>query len=91
MFRRESLSFLQEARLPTIPWGSVGDQLKEEMNPSTTYWRTRTSLDLQEDLSLLPGEARVDRHRRLTPSVARPLVGSPHSKLHPSQSVSTFT
>jgi hypothetical protein len=27
----------------------VGDQLKEEMNPSTTYWRTRPSLDLQED------------------------------------------
>jgi hypothetical protein len=36
-------------------WGSVGDQLDEEMNPSTTYWRTRTPLDLQEDHSHYQG------------------------------------
>jgi hypothetical protein len=54
-----------EARLPTIPWGPVGDQLEEEMDPSTTYWRTTTSMDLQEDPSPLPGDLRIDHHRRL--------------------------
>jgi hypothetical protein len=44
---KKNLIFLQEARLPTIPWGPVGDQLEEEMDPSTTYWRTITSMDLQ--------------------------------------------
>jgi hypothetical protein len=62
---KDNLSFLQEACLPTMPWGCVGDQLEEEMNPFTTYWRTRTSLDLQEDPSPLPGDPRVDHHRRL--------------------------
>jgi hypothetical protein len=27
---KKSLGFLQEARLLTMPWGSVGDQLEEE-------------------------------------------------------------
>jgi hypothetical protein len=62
---KKSLSFLQEARLPTIPWGPVGDQLEEEMDPSTTYWRTIISMNLQEDPSPLPGDPRVDHHRRL--------------------------
>jgi hypothetical protein len=56
---KKRLSFLQEAHLPTIPWGSVGDQLKDKMDPSTTYWRTRTSLDRQEDPSPLPGDPRI--------------------------------
>jgi hypothetical protein len=62
---KKILSFLQEARPPTIPWGSVDDQLEDEMNPSTTYWRARTSLDPQEDHSPIPGDLRVDPHRRL--------------------------
>jgi hypothetical protein len=45
------LSFLQKTRLPIIPLGSVADQPKKEMNQSTTYWRTRPSLDLQENPS----------------------------------------
>jgi hypothetical protein len=28
---KKTLTFLQDARLPTMPWGSVGDQLEEEM------------------------------------------------------------
>jgi hypothetical protein len=31
------LSFLPEARPPTIPWRFMGDHLEEEMNSSTTY------------------------------------------------------
>jgi hypothetical protein len=37
----------------------------KEMDPSTTYWRTITSMDLQEDPSPLPGDPRIDHHRRL--------------------------
>jgi hypothetical protein len=59
------------------------------MNPSTTYWRTRTSLDLQEDLSPLPRDPRVDHHRRLNEThevwQLRLLLGNPHSISHPSQ------
>jgi hypothetical protein len=62
---KKSLTFLHEALLPTILWRSVGDQPKEEMNPSTTYWRTRTSFNLQEDRSSLPGDLRVEHNRRL--------------------------
>jgi hypothetical protein len=62
---KKSLSFLQEASLPTIPWGTVGDPLEEEIDPSTTYSWTITSLDHQEDPSSLPGDPRVDHHRRL--------------------------
>jgi hypothetical protein len=67
------------SRSPTILPGSVGDQPKEKMNPSTTYWRTRPSLDLQ-DLSLPPGDPRVDHYRRSTP--AKPLLHHHHSRLH---------
>jgi hypothetical protein len=67
---------------------AVGDQLEEEMNPSTTYWRTITSLDLQEDPFPLSRDPWVDYHHRL--DVAHqmwqgPLVGSPHSKSNSSQ------
>jgi hypothetical protein len=41
------------------------DQLEEEMDPSATYWRTIISMDLQEDPSPLPGDPRIDHHRRL--------------------------
>ena len=48
---KKSLSFLLEARPLIMLWGSVGDQLEGEMNQSTTYRRTKTSLDLLEDPS----------------------------------------
>jgi hypothetical protein len=59
------LSFLPEARLPTIPRGSVDDQLEEEMDQSTTYWKTRPPLDVYEGPSPLLGGPMVDHHRRL--------------------------
>jgi hypothetical protein len=61
---KKSLGFLHEARPPTIPWGSVGNRL-EEMDLSTSHWRTKPSVDLQEDPSPLLGDPRVDHHRRL--------------------------
>jgi hypothetical protein len=37
---KKSLGYLQEARTPTIHWGSVVNYHEDEMNPSTTYLRT---------------------------------------------------
>jgi hypothetical protein len=51
-------------------------------------------LDLQEGLSPLPGDPGVDHHRHLDvahQSAAKPLVGSPHAKSNPSQSLSFDT
>jgi hypothetical protein len=62
---KKSLSFLQEIRLLTMPWESVGNQLEEEINISTTHWRTRLSLDLQEDWFPLQGDPRVYHHGHL--------------------------
>jgi hypothetical protein len=60
-----STTSLQEVCLPTIPWGHVDDQLEEEMDPSTIFWRTIIFMDIQEDPSLLSGDLRVDHHRHL--------------------------
>ena len=50
---KKNLSFLQEARLPTIPWGPVGDQLDAANQVwQGPYWAVRTQNHIPSSSSL---------------------------------------
>jgi hypothetical protein len=66
---KKSLGSFQEACPLIMQWGSMGDRPpseEEEMNLSTTYWRTIPFLDLQKYLSPLPEDLKVNYHHHLS-------------------------